>query len=442
MAELPIKKRTHYKNRNADNRQAELYKKFPANSFLGDERNADHFFLWVTFFRRNLHRFVKDYLGIELYLYQSLMIYLMGISNFFVVIASRAAAKSFIIALYACCKCILYPNSQVVLSSGTKGQSKLLVSEKIEKELMGMSPALRKEILKIKDNQGEVVIYFRNKSTITVVPASENGRGHRSTILVREEFRQIKKSIDDGILSPFQIIRQVPYMKDPVYSNIPELQEESTDIYISSSWIDNGHWMWSIVDQAYNDMLNGGQSILLAFDESVSLKHKIKTQKYYQTEKRKQDPMTWKIEFLNARLKENENAYFTYEMLEKNQRCKRVFYPRSALDAKFGKKNPYDIPKQKGEIRIVSCDMAFVQNKKNDNSVFSCMRLLPECITYEKGYTSSVRVDNGYRRIVCYMEHVQGGDIVKQAVRIRQLYEDFEADYIVLDTRNGGSDAA
>jgi hypothetical protein len=36
------------------------------------------------------------------------------------------------------------------------------------------------------------------------------------------------------------------------------------------------------------------------------------------------------------------------------------------------------------------------------------------------------------------MEHVQGGDIVKQAVRIRQLYEDFEADYIVLDTRNGG----
>lgn len=438
--EASVKK--HYKNRNADERQAELYRKFPSDSFLGNETNMDHFIQWVTFFRRNLHRFAMDYLGIKLHLYQIIMLYMMGINNFIVVIASRASAKSFIIALYACCRCILYPNSMIVLSSATKGQSKLLVSEKIQKELMTISPILRKEILRVKDNQNEVIVYFRNHSTITVVPASENGRGYRSNVIVREEFRQIKKSVDDSILSPFQIIRQVPYMKDEFYVNVKELEEETIDIYISSSWFDNGHWMWEIVDQAYDEMLKGKSSCLLAFDESIAIKHKIKTMRYFQTEKKKQDPITWQLEFMNARLKENQFAFFTYGMLQQNQRVMKPFYPRSMIDFRINKKNPYDIPKQKGEIRIISCDMAFVENKKNDNSIFSCMRLLPDYTTYNRESSGDIKIDNGYRRIVSYLESVQGGDVTRQALRIRQLFEDFSADFIVLDLRNAGRNAA
>lgn len=432
----------HYKNRNADERQAELYKKFPKESFLGNEISIDHFILWVTFFRRNLHRFAIDYLGITLHLYQIIMLYLMGINNFIVVIASRASAKSFIIALYACCRCILYPNSMIVLSSATKGQSKLLVSEKIQKELMTISPVLRKEILRVKDSQNEVIVYFRNHSTITVVPASENGRGYRSNVIIREEFRQIKKSVDDSILSPFQIIRQAPYMKDEFYVNIKELEEETIDIYISSSWFDNGHWMWGIVDQAYDEMIKGKQSCLLAFDEAIAIKHKIKTMRYFQTEKKKQDPLTWRMEFLNERVKENEFAYFTYSMLQQNQRLRKPFYPRTTIDFKMNKKNPYDIPRQKGEVRLVACDMAFVENKKNDNSIFSCMRLLPDSVTYNRSSSEDLIVENGYKRIVPYIESVQGGDVIRQACRIRQLFNDFDADYIVLDMRNAGSDAA
>lgn len=330
----------------------------------------------------------------------------------------------------------------IVLSSATKGQSKLLVSEKIQKELMTISPVLRKEISRVKDNQNEIIVYFKNHSTITVVPASENGRGYRSNCIVREEFRQIKKSIDDSILSPFQIIRQTPYMKDSFYVNLEELEEETIDIYISSSWFDNGHWMWEIVDQAYDEMLKGKSSCLLAFDESIAIKHKIKTMRYFQTEKKKQDPITWDLEFLNRRLKENQFAFFTYSMLEQNQRVKKPFYPRTTIDFRINKKNPHDIIKQKGEIRIIACDMAFVENKKNDNSIFSCMRLLPDYTTYNRQSSGEIQVDNGYRRIVSYMESVQGGDVVRQALRIRQLFEDFSADYIVLDLRNAGRNAA
>ncbi|MCD8290020.1 MAG: hypothetical protein LUC91_00790 [Prevotella sp.] len=431
-------RRGHYKNRNADEKQVDVYKHFPADTFLGNDVNVDHFMQWMTLFRRNFQLFAKDYLGLTLFPYQKIMLYLMGINNFIVVVASRAAAKSYIIALYACCRCILYPGSMVVLASATKGQSKLLVTEKIEKELMRDSVQLRKEISNIKVGTNDTVVYFKNGSTITVVPASENGRGYRSTCLVREEFRQIAKFIDDSILSPFQFSRQPPYSKDPYYSSIDDLMEEAIDIYISSSWYDNGHWMWNIVDQAYEGMMEGKNSCLLAFDESVVLKHKLKTQQYYQSEKKKQDPTTWELEFMNTRLKENIGAYFSYSLMEQNRTKRMPFYPRTLVDYVSGRKNPYDIPKQPNEVRIISCDMAFVENKINDNSVFSCMRFLPESITHKNSDDDEVVVDNGYRRIVSYLEPIQGGETRKQAIRIYQLFKDFDADYICLDTRNGG----
>ena len=119
----------HYKSRYADERQKEVHNKLPSNHFLHDERRMDNFLLWNTFFRRNLHRVATDYIGIPLHLYQIVILYLMGISRFIVIIASRSAAKSFIIAIYACCISIVKPGSKIVLSSATKAQSKLIITD-------------------------------------------------------------------------------------------------------------------------------------------------------------------------------------------------------------------------------------------------------------------------------------------------------------------------
>lgn len=421
----------------ADERQANLYKKFPSTHFLSNPKNVHNTFLWSTLLSRNYHRIATDYLCIKLHLYQQLILYLMGISQLIVIVACRAAAKSFIIALYACCKAIIKPGSKIVLGSATRGQSKLIISEKIKNELMNMSSALCKEIRDIKDSANESIVYFKNGSTIKVFTANEFARGLRSTDAVREEFRQIDKNIDDSVISPFQTIRQAPYMIDPYYSSIEDLKEDPIDIYISSSWFDDGHWMWDIVDQAYKDMLDDGRSAMLAFDESITLKHNIRTQRQMQQEKKKQDPITWQIEFLNLRIRNNASAFFTYSMLMDNQTLRQVFYPRNHKDVKYHKKNKYAIPKQDGEIRVISCDIAFVEGKQNDNSIYSCIRGIPESLTYTTE-NSEIEVKQGYKRQYSYIESNQIGDTTKQAIRIRQLYEDFEADYIVLDCRNGG----
>lgn len=427
-------------NNYADEKQATLHTRFPNTHFLSNKKNMHNAFLWNTFFRRNLHRFATDYLQLKLHFYQQIILYFMGISNMIAIIACRAASKSFIIAVYACCRCITRPYTKIVVSSATLKQANLIVTEKIQNELMSWSPMLRKEIAKVeKVNSNAMMVTFRNQSTLTVTVASENSRGYRSTVCIREECRMIDKNIDDSVLSPMQVTRPAPYMLDEYYKGQPELLEEPVDIYISSSYFDTPEvWMWGLVDSVAGDMFNGLPSTLLAFDESAVLYAGIKTRRQLIQEKKKQDPLTWKLEFLNQRLCENTSAFFTYAMLTENQRLKQVFYPKSNEEIRSGKRVKSILPKQDDEVRIVSCDISFVAGKQNDNSVYTCIRGIPEIMTINNGEESGLEIKQGYRRELSYIESNQIGDTTLQAIRIRQLYEDYNADYICLDTRNGG----
>ena len=419
-----------------DKRQLSVCDNLPSEHWLSNKNNLLKFYEWNTFFRENLDMYAEIYFGFALYPYQHLELYELNKNTLIDITGSRATAKTYIIAIFAVCKASLYPNSKIVICSATKGQSKLVVSEKIKNELMSQSPMLCREIKSIKDNQNDVIVYFRNGSTIKVLPSSENARGNRSTVTIYEENRMIDKFIIDSVISPFAIIRPVPYLK---YEEYADLVEEPTEVYISSAWYAS-HWMNTLIQDTYKAMLKGEKQCVIGLDYSVSLKHKIKTKNQILKDKRKFDPITFRIEYNNEMIKENTSAFFTYKMFIDNQRNKKPLYPRFDVDVLSRRKNPYSVSKQQGEIRILSCDMAFAEGKHNDNSIFTCMRLIPESTTYtvqSEGGTSK-EISQGYRKIVSYIESIQGGDITKQAIRIKQLYEDLSCDYVVLDTRNGG----
>ena len=419
-----------------DKRQLSVCDNLPSEHWLSNKNNLLKFYEWNTFFRENLDMYAEIYFGFALYPYQHLELYELNKNTLIDITGSRATAKTYIIAIFAVCKASLYPNSKIVICSATKGQSKLVVSEKIKNELMSQSPMLCREIKSIKDNQNDVIVYFRNGSTIKVLPSSENARGNRSTVTIYEENRMIDKFIIDSVISPFAIIRPVPYLK---YEEYADLVEEPTEVYISSAWYAS-HWMNTLIQDTYKAMLKGEKQCVIGLDYSISLKHKIKTKNQILKDKRKFDPITFRIEYNNEMIKENTSAFFTYKMFTDNQRNKKPLYPRFDVDVLSRRKNPYSVSKQQGEIRILSCDMAFAEGKHNDNSIFTCMRLIPESTTYtvqSEGGTSK-EISQGYRKIVSYIESIQGGDITRQAIRIKQLYEDLSCDYVVLDTRNGG----
>lgn len=420
-----------------DERQKHLHEHFSSSNYLGDPSRVQKLMDWITFWRRNPSRFVQYYFGITLHLYQHIILFLMDIYPSICLVAARSAAKSFIIAIYACKEAILRPGARIVVASATKGQAKLIVSEKIQKEILPRSPLLQEEIERIRDNQNEIEVFFRNGSSIIVVPANDNARGHRATVMIYEEFRMILKNIIDTVLSPFLYVRQVPCILK--YEEYSSLIEEPKEVYISSAWYKN-HWMWGLMKIIVKDMLEKDSAIIIGMDYSISLKHAIKPRAFLIKERNKLDSVAWAIEYENQMIAENAHAYFTYEMLNKNRCLKRPFYPRKNEDVLSRMKNPHMIPRQKGEIRIVSCDIATEGGDSNDNSIFTCIRALPESMEYKTSDVNGehIEVKQGYRRQVVYMEPQTDFETTKQAIRIKQLFADFDADYCVLDTRNAG----
>lgn len=421
-----------------DERQAHVHENFPTGSWLSDPEHVARVMEWVTYWRRNAARFIEYYFGVTLFMYERIILFLMEFYPSICIVAARSSAKSYIIALFACKEAILKPGSIIVIGSATKKQARLIVSEKIKKNIMPGSPLLQQEIASIRDSANEIEVIFHNGSSIIVVVANDNSRGYRANVLIYEEFRMITKYVVDSVFSPFLIARQAPFMQMQI-KEYEALREEPKEIYISSAWYCS-HWMWGTIKGFTNDMLTNGASLMIAMDYSVLLAHGIKTVSYLQKERRKMDSITFAIEYENRMIRENTKAYFTRDMFTKNSVLKNPFYPRSNEEVLSRARRKTAMPKQPGEIRIVSCDMAFEGGSKNDNSIFSLIRALPERKEYkmQDSHGDRIEVEDGYRRQLVYLEPVSEFETSKQAIRIKQLYEDFEADYCVLDARNGG----
>ena len=65
--------------------------------------------IWVNYYRQNIHRFAKDYLGLNLKPFQDVMIYAIQDNQMSCIVASRGLGKSWILAVYMVCVAILYP---------------------------------------------------------------------------------------------------------------------------------------------------------------------------------------------------------------------------------------------------------------------------------------------------------------------------------------------
>ena len=84
---------------------------------LTDEERKIQVKKWTTFYRRNIDVYAEEKLRINLRPFQRVMLYMMGISQVWFGICSRASSKTFIVALFCVCKCLLYPYTESLWSS-------------------------------------------------------------------------------------------------------------------------------------------------------------------------------------------------------------------------------------------------------------------------------------------------------------------------------------
>lgn len=376
---------------------------------------------WVKFFRANPHRFITCYLNLPLYTFQMIIIFMFDKFNYNMLTCSRGAGKSYITAVYSCCRAILYPHSKIIIGASTKSQAKLIITQKIEKELMSKSSNLKREIKSIQCNNNEAKVLFYNGSTIEAVVSGENSRGYRCNILIIDEFRLVSKEIQDRIMRPFlNVNRQPAFTLKKEYENYPI--EENKEIYLSSCYFKECEAYYKFKHYV-KQMAKGNDYFVLNTSYKLAMHHGLLSQARADSMRKEMDSVSWAMEMESLWWGENENAFFKSSEVNPCRTLKNPFYPPSSVEYLMNKdkrkKNNY--AKKPGEIRIIGADIALSAGSKNDNSVFTCMRLIP--------------VNDEFIRQVVHIESYNAMNSEKQAIRLKQLFEDFDADKIIIDSQ-------
>lgn len=375
--------------------------------------------IWASWYRFRMDKFIEDYFGIKLKLFQIFLIYAMQHNNYFMYLASRGQGKSFISAIYAVARGCLYPNSIIVIASGTKSQS-INVLKKIE-ELKNMSPNMDREIEELKLGSNDPFCKLHNGSIIRVVTSNDNARSNRAHVILVDEFRMVDFQVISKVLRKFLTTpRQAPFMSKPEYAHI---QERNKEIYLSSCWF-KSHWSWDRATTYFKSMVEGKKYFICSLPYQLPIKENllIRDQVLDEMSEADFDPIGWEMEMQALWHGENESAFFNFEDFNKSRKLNKVFYPPEICE-QLNERNL--IPKkEKGEIRVISADIATMIGAQNDATAIFCSRLIP--------------IKDGYETQLVYTETIEGGITSDQALRLNVLKQHFSADYLVLDTANAG----
>jgi hypothetical protein len=380
--------------------------------------------IWTSFYRENPHRFAIDYLNMAwLKPFQQILLVLCFKFTYMMVIASRGMGKSQIVAAVCCIKCILYPGIKICIAAGKRGQS-INVLNKILEDFMPRSNNLKNEISKYSTAPSEAFIIFRNGSTVKVVTAADSARSARAHIIIADEFVQIKKSILDKVIRKFKAGQRTPeFYNKPEYKKYPK--EPNTEIYISSAFY-KYHYSWAKFKSFFKSMIKSESYFCCGFPYQLPVREGYYPEEQIREEMQEDDfdSIAWSMEMDSLFFGASENAFFSFDDIDAARKIKIPFYPIPFYSLLHDSKLKY-ISKTNGEIRILCMDIATAGGNKNDATCFAILQLIPT----ESGQ---------YIRNVVYLETLNGGHTFDQSIRCRQLYTDFEIDFIVVDTNGIG----
>ena len=417
-------------------RQYKLADDKEGKEFLGyaDNIQEERQIEWTTIFRYNPGIYAEWRLKMKLLPYQHYMLWQMFNSQVTFDMCSRNSAKTYVLGLGAVIRCLLFPNTEVVITASTIDQANKMIERKIRDEIiMKHSEVLRRFLelgmIQIKrDNDVAVVLFPFNGSSIRVLPMVDSARGERCTWLILEEAMQLKKHIISAVFNPMRRPRQIDFMRtNEEFKKQKRWVEQAKTTYITSNRFKS--------DWAYRDFTNCVTGYYMsrrvsykvfAFDIFNVIEEGLKTEEYLLEALKNDSELVIRQELYNEAIGEAEDAFFSYKSFKNNQIIEHAFNPPTEIDLYVGK-DMHNPPKEDNEIRMVITDYAFANTtsrEKNDNTIIMLMSL------HWKG--------NRFERHVDYIEGHEASDSLGSADRARELFWDYDADYFIPDLRSGG----
>lgn len=370
------------------------------------------------YYRENLDKFCFDYLQItNLKWFQKILLWAMDKHDNTLLLACRGLGKTYICALFAVCRAILYPGQQIISVSATFKQAKNLI-EKITNDFMLKSPLLRSEILKYSTSQNDCYIQFKSGSFIKAITATESSRGFRSHIILVDESRLIPPNVVSSILRPMNAVpRQPGYMSKPEYSNLAEMPKE---IYLTSAWYSMSDLYTQAKSYAANMLDQNLSFFVVDLPYQISIREGLLMRQQILNEMTEAtfSDIIFMMEREGKFYGSAADALFNYKVLNERRILTECLYP-----LEYYRTNSIKIPeKQKGELRILSVDIALMGSKKHDNDA--------TCITIHSAIptTSNDYVDN-----IVYVESQEGLLAEDLGLLILREFYQYDCDYMAID---------
>lgn len=374
------------------------------------------------YYRANPHRYVSEVLGLSLKWFQQILLWCMMHYNFVMYLAARGQGKTYLTALFCCVRCILFPGTKIVVSSGTLKQANEVLL-KIQDDFMKQSSILRSEIEKCNIGQNDASIYFKNGSWIKTRTSSENSRSARANCIVVDEFRMVDETVINTVLRKFLTSpRQPKYLQKPEYAH---MQERNKEIYMSSAYFKSSWAYKKAQSYTLNFFDDTKKYFICGLPYQVSVREGLLSRSQLEDEMSEADynELVQQMEMECLWFGDTDGSLFKFDELTARRRLRKAFPPLSFCNDKI------TIPKltSTGK-RILSIDVALMQStkkKKNDASAIFINDLIQVN-------------DTAYQSNFVYGETFEGLKTDELGMIVMKYFYEYQCTDLVLDTNGIG----
>jgi len=254
---------------------------------------------------------------------------------------------------------------------------------------------------------------------------------NRCNVLLLDEYRLISKTTIDTVLRKFLTLRRMPKYEELTDEERKREydKEKNLTMYLSSAYWKN-HWSYSKCVDTFNAMLEqDSHKFVCGFPYQLSIEEGLLDPELVKDDMSESDfsEVKFSMEMEALFFGSDDGAFFDFDSVSKNRHINFPMLP-DEISSKLVGASQVRIPhKQNGEVRILSADIALMSSKKNNNDATAIFinQLIP---TKARRYINNIVYTNAY----------EGLRTDEQALIIRKLFDEYECDYLVLDTQGVG----
>lgn len=295
---------------------------------------------YIAFWREYPDIFVEFLCGenkknFKLYFYQRIFLRAVMRHRYAYATFPRAYSKSFLSVLALMLRCVLYPGSDLFVTTGGKEQAAGILKQKQE-ELCNLIPGLQNELDlsrgKTKTGKDNIELLFKNGSSLDIMAARQSSRGKRKTGGLMEECILIDQTLLNEIIIPTMNVDRRLSCGD----RIEEETVNKSQIYVTTAGWKNSFAYQKLIQLLIQSIIEPKESIVLGGTWRVPVMEKLLKKSFIEELKLDgtYNDSSFSREYESEWSGDVENAFFSAERFDKHRVLLQPEYEYSGRSTK------------------------------------------------------------------------------------------------------------